>query len=83
MTAGELVALCAQENIDLVGRTVMTEAIGDYPGGPATVTKLQPEPEDTEMVYQVTNPNFDDGDGRHSIGVFEYEDAALLPKEAK
>jgi hypothetical protein len=68
MLAGTFVALHGEK---LIGKTVMTEAMGSYPGGPATVLRLFPDREgDPTIVMQVTAPTEEDGE----IGVFDYED---------
>lgn len=69
MTAEALVARMGEE---LVGRHVMTEALGEYPGGRAKVVELTPDPEAPEIVYQVVHPTFG------AIGVFESELGTLL-----
>ena len=79
MNAKDLVDLMGQR---LIGRTVLTEAIGIYPGGPARVTEIAPDPADPSIVMQVEHPTWreDDGDNeRGSIGVFSYEELELLP----
>lgn len=58
----------------LVGVRVDTEAQGEYPGGPAVVTEVSPDPEAPEIVFQVSNPDFEDGE----IGVFSHENIEFL-----
>jgi hypothetical protein len=50
----------------LVGRTVVTEAIGDWPGGLATVIEITPDSNAPEIVMQVRSEHGE-------IGVFERE----------
>lgn len=78
MNAKYLVLLMGQR---LIGRTVLTEPMGIYPGGPAKVTEINPDPAAPEIVMQVEHPTWrDDGDNeRGSIGVFSYEELELLP----
>ncbi len=74
MTAEELLSRYGTE---LVGTTIMTEAFGDYPGGPAKVIELCPDPEAPEIVLQVKHPTFGE------IGVFDFEEVALLAAPAQ
>ena len=68
MTAGELVRTTAA----LVGRRVVTPAMGDYPGGEATIVELAPDPNAPEIVFTVRHPQWGE------IGVFAYEEVTLL-----
>lgn len=70
MTAKRLVR---QMGNALVGRAVLTMAIGDYPGGNATVTEMAPDPAAPEIVSTVEHATFG------SIGVVEWEQETLLP----
>lgn len=58
----------------LIGVLVDTEAAGEYPGGPATVTEIQPDPEAPDIVFQVSNPAYEDGE----IGVIDHESIEFL-----
>lgn len=69
MTAQELVDVLGDA---LVGRRVITEAIGEYPGGEAEVIQIQPDPEAPEIVFQVKHPTYGE------MGVFDYEDISLI-----
>ena len=71
MTAGDYVELMGG---DLVGWTVETEAMGEYPGGPAEVRGVRPDPEATEIVLEVKHPT------EGIMGIFESETLALLGK---
>lgn len=76
MRASELVA---QMGADLVGLRVMTEAIGDYPGGPATVVELTPDPGAPEIVCQVRHDSWRDiRSDTGQMGIFEHEELSLL-----
>lgn len=75
MSAKELVQKYGQA---LIGQMVMTERVGAYPGGPARIIKLLPDPEAPEIVYQVENEGWMDEWGKHDIGVFEHERAFLI-----
>lgn len=56
---------------NLVGKKVVTPAMGEYPGGVATVTEIAPDPNAPQIVFEVEHSTF----GR--IGVFEYERVRL------
>ena len=62
----------------LIGQKVLTEQIGSYPGGVATIIELAPDPAAPEIVFEVEHPTFAE------IGVFEWEDVLFqgmaLPK---
>jgi len=58
----------------LIGRTVLTNPMGEYPGGYAEVLELEPDPEAPEIVFQVKHPTFGE------IGVFGYERVYLIEK---
>jgi hypothetical protein len=69
MKAKKLVDL---KGSDLIGCIVMTEAIGEYPGGRAKVIEIAPDPGAPEIVCNVKHPTFG------QIGVFEFEEMDLL-----
>lgn len=76
MNAEVLVELMGQR---LIGRTVLTEAIGIYPGGPAKVTEIAPDPEGApDIVMQVEHPTWRDEEGNGSMGIFHYEEIAEI-----
>ncbi len=52
----------------LVGRMVETEAIGEWPGGPAKVTDLGSDPMAPEIVMNVRSKKHGE------MGIFEYEE---------
>ena len=56
----------------LLGQKVNTPALGDYPGGVATVTQLAPDEAAPEIVFQVNLPYWGE------IGVFGHENVSLL-----
>lgn len=56
---------------DLIGRSINTESIGDYPGGVAVVTELFPDRAAPEIVFQVKHPTFGE------IGVFAQEEVSF------
>lgn len=60
----------------LIGRQVMTEPYGEWPGGVATVKEIQPDPNAPEIPFYV---EMDGWDGL--MGVFDHEDVELMPKE--
>lgn len=51
----------------LIGRRVDTPPLGEYPGGIATITRITPDPNAPEIVFQVTLF------GYGSIGMFAHE----------
>ncbi len=69
MTAKQLIDI---HGASLVGQRVETEAIGEYPGGIATVTELAPDPQAPEIVFNVRHPAYGE------IGVFDWELVALV-----
>ncbi len=73
MNAKYLVLLMGQR---LIGRTVLTEPMGSYPGGPAKVVEIAPDPEGApEIVMQVEHPTWrEDDNPTGSMGIFHYED---------
>ena len=73
MSAKSLVEIFGKR---LIGRQVATEAIGDWPGGVATIFALSLDKHAPEIVYNVRSL-----DGAE-IGVFEGEEARLLPPGA-
>ena len=75
MTAGELV----RTSSGLVGRKVITPAMGDYPGGEATIIEVAPDPNAPEIVFNVRHAEWGE------IGVFAYEEVSLVDayEEAK
>lgn len=56
----------------LVGKNVMTEPYGKWKGGIATVTKLRPDRNAPEIVFEVRHPT------QGSIGVFDHENIEVL-----
>jgi hypothetical protein len=64
----------------LIGRKVFTAAIGNYPGGVATVVRLGDDPGAPDIVL-IVQP-----EGQDEIGVFDYEPisfAHMTPNEAR
>jgi len=51
----------------LIGLEVLTEAIGDYPGGWAPIVEVAPDLNAPEIVFNVRHPT------EGVMGVFEYE----------
>ena len=69
-------ALVTHHGAALVGRHVMTEAVGEYPGGIARVTRLADTIErESDIVYFV---EWKDHPPADEIGVFEWEQAQLI-----
>ena len=61
----------------LVGRTVLTEVLGYYPGGEARVVEMAPDPGTPEILFAVEHPIREQA-GRRRIGVFDWEEVVLL-----
>jgi hypothetical protein len=61
----------------LLGRQVLTEGLGYYPGGEARVVELAPDPGAPEILFAVEHPVREQA-GRTRIGVFEWEEVLLL-----
>ena len=55
----------------LIGKEILTEAIGEYPGGWATVKALNEDPSAPDIVINVILPMFG------PMGVFDYETVGL------
>lgn len=72
MNAGDLVNLYGAS---LVGRYVLTERIGDWPGGLALVKGLYHDEDAPEIVLLVEQK------GRDMMGVFEDEKIILIPDD--
>ena len=51
-----------------IGHTVLTESMGDYPGGLAVLTEIYPDSNAPEIVCVVNHPSFGE------IGIFEDEE---------
>lgn len=56
----------------LIGKTVDTMAIGEWPGGPAVVINISPDKNAPEIVFTVKHPEFGE------MGIFEHEDVVIL-----
>jgi hypothetical protein len=69
MKAGTLVKRFGKK---LLGKRVNTPAVGEYPGGVATVIEIQPDKNAPEIVFQVNLPEWGE------IGVFEHEQVSLV-----
>ena len=66
----------------LIGKTVLTERIGEWPGGDAEVIALQPDPKAPEIVMQVRHKSKADPlepSRLWEMGVFEHENVELHP----
>lgn len=64
--------LANQYGNKLVGREVLTQPMGEYPGGYAIVTQVHPDPGAAEIVFNVKHPTFGE------VGIFEYEVVVLV-----
>jgi len=74
MKANELVK---EYGVNLIGKKVWTEAMGDYPGGVAIVTAVNEDPGAPELVITVKHPDFE------SMGIFDWEDIYIIPAPEK
>ena len=63
----------------LIGKKISTLRMGDYPGGVATVMGIKPDPKAPEIVMDVSNPDYENGD---PIGIFAYEQVDFLEEVA-
>lgn len=61
----------------LIGRTVKTRPMGEYPGGKSVITEIAPDDSAPEIVFQVRHPTFGE------IGVFANELVSLMGKRSK
>ena len=66
-------ALVVKHGDKLIGELVFTSAMGEYPGGWATVTEILPDRAAPEIAFQVEHPSFG------SIGVFGNESVWMAP----
>lgn len=65
----------------LVGRQIITQAIGSYVGGIAKIIGIIPDVEAPEIVFQVQHPTWRDKDDPESdgtIGIFHDEQVQLV-----
>lgn len=56
----------------LVGKKVITKAMGDYPGGVAIVETIQPDPNAPEISFNVSHPT------AGMMGIFDYEEVDVI-----
>lgn len=69
MTAKEFVDRFGDK---IIGKTIYTYPLGQYPGGYEKITEVLPDENAPEIVFQVEHPTFG------SIGVFENEKIDLI-----
>ena len=72
MKANELVKKLGAK---LLGKKVNTPAVGEYPGGLATVVQIAPDQSAPEIAFQVNLSQWGD------IGVLEHEDVRCWPTD--
>lgn len=70
LTAKKMIEVHGQS---LVGKTVMTMAVGNWPGGMARVLNIQPDPAAPEIAFNVVSVASGD-----EIGIFENEKCGLV-----
>jgi hypothetical protein len=75
MKASELVAMYGKK---LVGRNVVTQAIGEWPGGPAKVVRVGHDKNAPEIVFMVVSLNPAVRRKYKEMGVFDYEECTLM-----
>lgn len=73
MNARALVKLYGR---DLIGKTVSTPAMGEYPGGEAVVNNINDD-ENHEIVFYVLHPTWTDSEGENEMGIFNNEEVTL------
>jgi hypothetical protein len=76
-----LAGILLEQGNSLIGKTIITQRFGYWPGGPAVITELRPDPQAPEIVFQVRGTGVEvklavergllDSE---EIGVFEYEE---------
>lgn len=76
MNAREFVDMWGEK---LIGRAVNTDSWGgSYPGGPAIVIAIHPDPKAPEIVMTVEHPTWRHPvEGFSDMGIFEHEELSL------
>lgn len=64
--------LVRREGKHLIGRTVHTEPFGEWPGGLAVVTEIEPDPAAPEIAFQVKS------EAHGKMGVFDFEYVKII-----
>lgn len=57
-----------------IGKNILTQPYGAYPGGIAEVVNIHPDPEAPEIVMTVKHPTWTNEEGESEIGVFDHEE---------
>lgn len=65
----------------LVGREVDTPAMGEYPGGIATVSQVKHDKSAPEISFLVIHPTWTNEEGNGEMGIFEYEECTLINQD--
>jgi len=60
-----------------IGQRVFTAQMGDYPGGEAIITEINPDPNAPEIVMMVKHPTYGD------VGIFDTEIIGIILEETK
>jgi hypothetical protein len=63
----------------LIGKTIITQKIGDWPGGICIVTDVNPDENAPEICFSVKRVCDDSFNGIREIGVFDWEYVMVLP----
>lgn len=66
----------AEYGEEIIGLTIDTAAIGDYPGGPAKIIRLLGDPGAPEIVFDVEHPTFGE------MGIFHWEMVFVISQNA-
>jgi hypothetical protein len=75
VTAAQLVLKYGKK---LVGKKVLTVPMGEWPGGMATVTEIQPDENAPDIVFYVAHVQPKIRAQFPSMGVFHYEECDLV-----
>lgn len=65
----------------LVGKYVITPAMGAYPGGLAKVIEVGHDPDAPEIAFLVEHVTWKDEDGSATMGIFENEAVQIAIKQ--
>jgi len=68
--------------IGLIGLTVDTPPMGQYPGGKAEVISICGKDSDGDIAFYVQHPTWTDDESNSIMGIFDHEDVnVFLPEE--
>jgi hypothetical protein len=69
--------------IKLIGLTVDTPPMGNYPGGRAEVIRIEKQDSELEIAFYVQHPTWKDIMGSSVTAVFDHEDINVFLPETK